>query len=315
MQKYDMQNTNQELSIDKSISPLGQLGFLIAFVGVGLMLGSALFAGMHYFIDAKTLETATAKNFLQIVAMLCTFLVPPLLLAKMFKSNITSFYHFNKKITIQSFLAIFVLTLCSILVSHFLLHSNEYVLSKTSLYPWSIQLEKSYFTTISQIINFNSIEGFILTTFTLAVLPAFAEELFFRGALQPILIKLIRHTWIGIILTALIFSLIHFSAIGFLPRLFLGVVLGALFHFSRNIWLSIFFHFINNFISVITLYFLAQKKVLTYEDMQMQLPTYQYIMGIIGFFVCYYWITKTIFIQKKSIYFIKIFFASNIILA
>ena len=63
-----------------------------------------------------------------------------------------------------------------------------------------------------------------------------------------------RNPWLSIIVVSILFSLIHFSFFGFLPRLFLGVVLGAIFYYTQNLWLSVFAHFLNNAFAVTAMY-------------------------------------------------------------
>jgi len=92
--------------------------------------------------------------------------------------------------------------------------------------------------------------GLVLDTLVIAIVPAIAEEFFFRGVLQQILHKMLRNIHVAIILTAFVFSLVHFQFLTFLPRFYLGIVLGYLFYWSRNIWVSITAHFINNFYGV-----------------------------------------------------------------
>jgi len=53
---------------------------------------------------------------------------------------------------------------------------------------------------------------------------------------------------------SVIFSLVHFSYYGFLPRFFLGAVLGFIYHYSGKLWLSILAHFINNALAITVLY-------------------------------------------------------------
>ena len=67
--------------------------------------------------------------------------------------------------------------------------------------------------------------------------------------------------WFSIIVVSLIFSAVHFSFFGFLPRLFLGAVLGLLYHYSGRLWLSILAHFINNAFAVSVLYMSTQQGV------------------------------------------------------
>jgi uncharacterized protein len=92
----------------------------------------------------------------------------------------------------------------------------------------------------------------------LAVLPAIAEELFFRGILQRIFIQMTRRPWIGIIITAIIFSALHGQFLGFFPRLVLGIVLGALYWYSGSLYPGMIAHFLNNAIQIILVYYNPQ---------------------------------------------------------
>lgn len=114
----------------------------------------------------------------------------------------------------------------------------------------------------------NLMEGFLLrdgisdlvvNLLALAFVPAICEELFFRGALQQVMIASFRgkHHW-AIILTAAIFSLMHGDLFAFLPRFLLGILLGYLFYYGRSLWVNVLAHFLNNAV-VVVLYFLAAR--------------------------------------------------------
>ncbi|HEY2728089.1 MAG TPA: CPBP family intramembrane glutamic endopeptidase, partial [Parafilimonas sp.] len=84
-----------------------------------------------------------------------------------------------------------------------------------------------------------------------------------RGALQPIMINLTKNAFIGILITSILFSAIHMSYYGFLPRLALGLIIGYLFYFSKNLWLSSIMHFLYNAFGVTQLYALSKQGLLT----------------------------------------------------
>lgn len=96
---------------------------------------------------------------------------------------------------------------------------------------------------------------FLLNLVTLALMPAICEEVFFRGCLQTYLTGRTTRPHVGIWLTAFIFSSLHFDPAGFLPRLFLGALLGYVFAASRSLYPCILLHFLNN-ASVVVAYFL-----------------------------------------------------------
>jgi uncharacterized protein len=69
------------------------------------------------------------------------------------------------------------------------------------------------------------------------------EEIFFRGILQRLFIRAFKNPWMGIVLTATLFSAFHLQFFGFFPRLFLGIVLGAIYWYSGSLWTAILAHF------------------------------------------------------------------------
>lgn len=104
--------------------------------------------------------------------------------------------------------------------------------------------------------------AFGLNLLTLALMPAVCEEFFFRGCLQSFLMRRTRHPQTGIWLTAFIFSLLHLDPVGFLPRLFLGALLGYVFAASRSLYPGMLLHFLNN-ASVVVAYYLYGNGLLT----------------------------------------------------
>lgn len=96
------------------------------------------------------------------------------------------------------------------------------------------------------------IDDYLILFVVVCIIPAFSEELFFRGTLQVILIRMLpRRPFMAILITSIIFSLIHMSAIGFLSRIIIGFFLGFVYYKSRNIYITIAIHFINNFIGLL----------------------------------------------------------------
>jgi hypothetical protein len=81
------------------------------------------------------------------------------------------------------------------------------------------------------------------------------EELFFRGVLQRIFIRAFKNPWMGIVVTAAIFSAFHFQFFGFFPRMALGVVLGAIYWYSGSLWTAIIAHFIYDGFIIVLAYF------------------------------------------------------------
>ena len=105
--------------------------------------------------------------------------------------------------------------------------------------------------------RFTSGARFVVGVVVVALVPAVAEELVFRGVIQKNLVRWFS-PHVGVWLGAALFSAIHFQFFGFVPRFVLGLVLGYLYLWSGNILVSMAAHFTQNAFRLLLLY-LAQR--------------------------------------------------------
>ncbi len=138
---------------------------------------------------------------------------------------------------------------------------------------------------MKQILIMNSPIDFLLKLLVIALLPAIGEELFFRAIIQNELLTSIEKKDIAIILTAIIFSAFHLQFDGFLPRFFLGLILGYVYYWSGSIWVSISLHFINNGMLVFSAYMFQDKiEDVSQADLH-AIPMYIVMMSLVAVFV------------------------------
>ena len=116
------------------------------------------------------------------------------------------------------------------------------------------KFESQATVTMTQLLQANNYGELSFNLLVLALIPAIGEELTFRGVLQQALTKGMKNAHVAIILSAAIFSFIHFQFYGFLPRMFLGLLLGYMFYYSGSLWTSILMHFANNATAVVLFY-------------------------------------------------------------
>ncbi len=105
--------------------------------------------------------------------------------------------------------------------------------------------------------KFNSGARFAVGVVVIALVPAVAEELVFRGVIQRNLVRWFS-PHVGVWLGAALFSAIHFQFFGFVPRFVLGLVLGYLYLWSGNILVSMAAHFTQNAVQLLILYLTQQ---------------------------------------------------------
>lgn len=117
------------------------------------------------------------------------------------------------------------------------------------------------------LLNMPDIGAMLFNLLLLALLPAIAEEVFFRGVLQRILTAWVKNGWVATVIAAIIFSAIHMQFLGFMPRLLLGFLMGVIYLVTGNLWLAIGGHFLNNGLQVVLVY-LYQAKLISYDAMK-----------------------------------------------
>ena len=124
-------------------------------------------------------------------------------------------------------------------------------------------LEETARSATEKMLNVSTFGGLLLNLLIIALIPALGEEMTFRGVLQQSLTRKLK-PHIAIFLSAAIFSFIHFQFYGFLPRMFLGILLGYMFYVTGSLWTSILMHFFNNGTAVV-LYYLNNKGIINID--------------------------------------------------
>lgn len=113
--------------------------------------------------------------------------------------------------------------------------------------------------------------GMVILFVVVGVIPALFEELAFRGVMQNLFHKATADIHLSIFITGALFSAFHFQFLGFLPRMFLGVVLGYMYYWSRNIWFPIFGHLCFNGFSLVMV-FVMQRMGKSVEELSQEVP-------------------------------------------
>ncbi|ERJ58310.1 CPBP family intramembrane glutamic endopeptidase [Sphingobacterium paucimobilis] len=146
---------------------------------------------------------------------------------------------------------------------------------------WMRLQEDNMANLMESIVMVDQCELLFVNIIALAVVPAIAEEYYFRGSLMHIIQRLVKNYHITVWLSAIIFSAIHVQFFGFFPRMILGVFFGYMFVWTQNIWIPILAHFVNNAtIAVVAFVYFHQGK--TYADLQ-SYDSYSIFVYIGGF--------------------------------
>ncbi|MCB0698152.1 MAG: CPBP family intramembrane metalloprotease [Chitinophagaceae bacterium] len=109
-------------------------------------------------------------------------------------------------------------------------------------------------TIMKALMQDKTVGDLLFTVFVLAVIPAFGEELFFRGVIMRFFHKQTKNISFAIFMSAGLFALFHGQLYN-LPSIFImGMVLGYVYYYTGRIWANIIVHFTNNALQIVVEY-------------------------------------------------------------
>ena len=239
-------------------SPLRQLGLFLGlfcllyiFTGVfSLIVYKASGIDVTHIdkVDWNNSHVIAITKIVQAFSSILLFILPVLLFARLtFTGNYLYFLGFRNAEKSNMYVLAVVGILLALPFVFWLGDLNQ----KIPLPDQLIKMEEQSSQQMAAFLKIRSSLDIVINVLIIALLPAICEELFFRVVLQRIIIQMTRNPWVGIVITAILFSSLHLQFMGFLPRMFLGIVLGAFYWFSGSIWTSMIAHFVNNAVQVI----------------------------------------------------------------
>lgn len=163
---------------------------------------------------------------------------------------------------------------------------------------WMEALEEEAAKQIQFMLNKRTPTELILNLIFISVFAGVGEELFFRGVLQRLLIKLTKNPWAGIILAALLFSGFHFQFFGFLPRLLLGILLGAIYWYSGSLWTAILAHFFYDAFIIVLVY--SNPKMIEDTNATIVNPSQLGLMALVSAAITFFLVWQMIKQSKTS---------------
>ncbi len=224
-----------------------------------------------------TSDPVTAIRISQTFATIGTFLLPALLFAycqnrQWFDYNAANRRPNTSMVNIVLLLSITLLPVVSVLSTF-----NIFIMPQEgAVAEFMRDMEEAANHILEMLTSRRSTWDLISNLLVLAVLAGVCEEFLFQGALQPLMTRWTKNPHVGVLVTAFIFSILHFQFYGFIPRFALGVYLGYLFYWSRSLWLPILAHVLHNALSILVDFTLQGKGIdtdnLQFTDIHGSIP-------------------------------------------
>ncbi len=111
--------------------------------------------------------------------------------------------------------------------------------------------------------DYSNVGVYFLSLFVMAALPAFGEEFLLRGHAFSGLRT--RSMGFGVLMSALLFSLMHANPLQTVHQFGIGIVLALVFTITNSLWACVLVHFFNNFISITLTAYLPQVDALYFK--------------------------------------------------
>jgi len=204
-------------------------------------------------------------RLMQTIQSFCIFIIPPIILARLYKERVKGFLHLGKPglmaVLIGMFSIVVMVPLINMLVHwNAGMHLPDFL---QNVETWMRNSENSAEKVTQTILQGSAWYDLIISLIIVALLAGIGEEFFFRGLLMSLFSKEIKSRsgknpdWVmhlTIWLVAFLFSAIHMQFYGFIPRFLLGAWFGYLLWWTGSIWVPVMAHFTNNAFSTIAVF-------------------------------------------------------------
>lgn len=260
----------------KGFTGLSQLGVLIAFLGLGFILATlsqfvimmqVMPKGMSFekmgeeFLSImQKPENVNYSRAMQVIGTFLLMFVPCWLYMLVCHGKKWFWLGFSKHVNIyQLILAVFIMFVANLLATPVMEMTKAMLAHFPSLNTRALAAENIYNDQIMVLGNVRTTTELLLSLVVMVLMPAVFEEVFFRGAMQNLFTRWWKMPLLAVIISSLFFSFIHMSYYLFISRAILGFVLGWMFYRSKNIWINIFAHFVNNGLALVAVFYWSKE--------------------------------------------------------
>lgn len=235
------------LAHDMRITPGKSVFLFVCWWILSTILGSIIIN----FLGVDSLVKIRCAVLLQDIFL---FILPVLLTVALVAVNPFRFLNFSGKLSMRNLLLTLGIVIVAIPAMNRLVAWNEGISLPESFSGLENLLrnsEDAAKASVQSLMGGSSVGDLIISILIMGCLTGFAEELFFRGGLQTLLVRLLRNPHVAVWSAAFIFSAVHLQFYGFVPRLFMGAFFGYLMWYGRSIWLPMAAHALNNSLVVL----------------------------------------------------------------
>jgi uncharacterized protein len=295
----------------KNFSYVSQIGILLGLIGAGLILGTLISAFAWLMMTGRPIleieadmlkpQYFNAVMAMQVLSTFFLFFLPVYFFSLICYRKPVKFLGFNTNINLKQVFIMLGILLLTFPLSGALAEFNKIIPLPINWATKFKAMEDSRALQEAALININSFSRYIISLIVIGFLPGLFEEVCFRAGVQNILTRWLKGPWVAIIITSIIFSLVHISYYGFLVRFALGVILGFIFYYSGSIWLGVLFHFLYNGLQVTALYVYTLSANKNPKDIEESFPAWAGVLALVFLIYLFIKFREISLLQKAKI--------------
>ncbi len=244
---------------------------VIQWLGVKALL-TIVAMGAWIIVPCDHASTGALKWF-QFMQTVGTFLLPPLICAWLWSSQPLSWLGLKQNVEASKsrntevfFCAIVLMIIAMPGINLLADWNSKMVLPEcmAGIEAWMKAQEQAAMALTERFLKGEGVGILLVNIGLMALLPACAEELTFRGVVQGLIAgsgQQSARQHVAVWVTAILFSAIHLQFYGFVPRMLLGALFGYMLVWTGSLWVPIVMHFTNNVITVVAYWVIYNKGI------------------------------------------------------
>lgn len=228
------------------------------FAGVSLGLIFALYhvgGGIIAFLAVGskiTRENVATVRWITTAGQLLFILVPTLVFARLLSNRFGDVFWWRMPSAREvGFMLIGLISLQQLLEVYMFL--QDFIPVPAALRKLFDPMREMYRSMLKTVVKAESGSELILVILVAAVVPAFVEEMMFRGVIQRTFERVFK-PMLAVLVTGIIFGLFHLDPFNAVPLICIGCYMGFLRLRSKSIALPITAHFLNNLVAIVAVH-------------------------------------------------------------
>lgn len=219
---------------------------LLLLFFIGIMLQAGLISTFN-----NNMDDATKVLIIMVCTQIVGFLIPAWIYVKLIPRPLGAMLQFRPIDRKQDILWIVMLTAPTLAA----VMGLSQIMMQLPFGDMAKQMQEQRNELEQAALQMQTIPQLLSRLLVMALLPAFCEEIFFRGLVQRFMLTFIKSPLPAIIISSILFAALHSSIYNLLPIVLAGTVLGYLYYKTGNIWNNIILHFLINGVQIVLNYF------------------------------------------------------------